>query len=351
MTANSKGTLTHSSMTCAKTCLRMYQFRYVHGVVRQAVDSPLRIGSLVHLGLEIGKKPEEAEVPDWCDDEDAIYKMHCDYEMACGMLQAYFEYWGDGNVEVIENEKEFKVPIMNPETSGLARNFGASGKIDKIVKTPDGRICIMEHKTTSEDLDPEGTYWRRLRMDQQISHYILGARMAGIQVESSVLYDVIRRPQYKPKNIPVLDEKGEKIVRYDETGERVFKKNGDPRKSAGEGMSLEVRSETPTEFGFRVYTEMNADPEKYFCRREIPRLDADLTEYQFELWQQQKLLAECINNGYFYRNTSACIRYQKPCQYFDLCTQGIEVEDNIAPLGFEFERPHSELSDTEGGEL
>ncbi len=48
-----KGTLTHSSMTCAKTCLRMYQFRYVDGITKQSISTPMDVGTMV----------QEIEVP------------------------------------------------------------------------------------------------------------------------------------------------------------------------------------------------------------------------------------------------------------------------------------------------
>ena len=160
-----------------------------------------------------------------------------------------------------------------------------------------------------------------------------------------------RRPDQKPKAIPELDKQGRPIVTLDETGERVFKKAAkgkepEPRKSAGPGMTLKSRPETPAEFGERCYAVMMADPYRYFCRRDIPRLKADLEEYRYELWQQQKLLSERYNNGYWFRDTGACFKWNKPCAYFDICTDGIEVSPDMefAPMGFEFKRAHSELS-------
>lgn len=341
-----KKLLTHSSMTCAKTCLKMYEYKYVRGLSRQREETPLRVGGLVHLGLELQDIPEKQEYPGWCEEDADKYKWDCDHALAVAMVKAYLGYWADDAVEVVETEKEFRSKIRNPDTGGITSNFTAAGKIDKVVKLPDGRLAIMEHKTTSDSLEPESPYWRRLQMDQQISHYFIGAQDLGFEVET-VLYDVIRRPDLKPRKIPVLDENGLKIVE-DENGDRVYNKKpkkGDakPRQTGGEGMTLKTRPETPDEFSVRVFEDMNNRPEYYFCRREIARMDSDVDEFLHELWQQQKMLQECHKHGYFFRNTSACFKWNRPCEYFDVCTEG-GIQDGIAPLGFEFKEPHSELS-------
>ncbi len=336
--------LTHSSMTCAKTCLRKYYFRYILGVVRQREETPRRVGTLFHLGLELGRPPNRPDYPAWCVDDEDQYKMDCDWAIAAGMVDAYLKYWEDDAAETVHAELEFDVPVANPETGGVPRKFRAAGKIDKII-VADGRKMIMEHKTTSDSLELDGTYWRRLMMDQQISHYINGARSLGLGIENTVAYDVTRRPGQRAKSVPILDGDGMKIIE-DENGERVMKKNGDPRQSGGEGMTLKARPETPNELRARIREAMLADPEQYFCRREIPRVEADLEEYAHELWQQQKLLTACHNAGYWFRNTSACVMFRSPCDYFEICYQGLAVENGV-PEGYEFKRPHSEL--TEGG--
>lgn len=338
--------LTHSSMTCAKTCLKMYEYKYVLGISKEREDTPLRVGGLVHYGLEFNVVPEFQDYPGWCEDEEDRYKWDCDQALARGMVRAYLEYWSDDAVETIENEKEFLIPIINPDTKGVTPNFKAAGKIDKVVKLPDGRLAIMEHKTTSDDLDVDSAYWRRLMMDQQISHYFIGAQSTGLDVET-VLYDVIRRPQLKAKNVPVLDKDGLKIVE-DENGDRVYKKDNKPRQSAGDGMTLKTTPESPGAFEDRVYEDMMSRPEHYFCRREIPRIEADIEEFLQELWQQQKMLNECHKHEYWFRNTSACFKWNKPCEYFDVCTEG-GIRDGIAPLGYEFKKPHMELNG-EGGD-
>lgn len=331
--------ITHSSMVLAKTCLRAYQFRYVAGIVRERTDPPLRIGSLFHEGLEHGKVPEKPDYPGWCRDEEEQYKHDCDYELARAMIEAYLKYWKDDACETITCEQSFRREIRNPSSGRSSRTVEVAGKLDKIVKTPDGRLALMEHKTTSEDLDPTSYYWQRLMLDQQVSLYYMHSDV------KTVLYDVTRRPALKPKQIPLVDNNGLKIVTDDETGDRVVKKNGEPRQSAGKGMTLETRPEDPDEYGLRCYMAMTDEPERYFARREIPRTEADIDEFRQELWIQAKLLYECHQREYFFRNTNSCKPYGRPCQYFDLCYSGWKVGDDL-PLGFIYRIAHTEL---EGG--
>ena len=178
-------------MSCAKECARKYYLRYVCRIVRESHDTPLYVGTVFHEGQEAGEVPErDGKYPDWMDDEDARYKMDCDFAKAAAMVRAYFDYWKEDTIEVVENELEFKIDIKNPETKGKARNFLAAGKLDKIVRIPsdvldaypDGCLALLEYKTTSDDLDPDGPYWRRLRIDQQISHYFIAAQRLGYGV-------------------------------------------------------------------------------------------------------------------------------------------------------------------------
>jgi len=335
--------ITHSSMSLAKTCLRAYEFRYVTGIVRERTDPPLRIGSLFHEGLEKKAIPDKPEYPDWCRDPEERYKHDCDYELAVAMVRAYLEYWEDDACETIVAEQMFSSAIYNPATGRSSRTVEVGGKVDKIVRLPDGRKALMEHKTTSEDLEPDSYYWSRLMLDQQVSLYYMHADV------ETVLYDVTRRPALRPKMVPVLDEHGFEVVVDDETGDRVFKKNGEPRKTAGKGMTRETEPEDPYDFGERVYAAMSEEPERYFARREIPRTEADIEEFQKELWIQAKILYECTQRKFFFRNTNACKTWGRPCQFFDLCYCGWRPGYPL-PVGYVFRTAHSELKEERNGQ-
>jgi hypothetical protein len=70
--------------------------------------------------------------------------------------------------------------LINPATGRASQTRQLGGKLDVLVRDQDSRALIIEHKTSSEDLGPGSDYWRRLRMDPQISTYFVGARALGI---------------------------------------------------------------------------------------------------------------------------------------------------------------------------
>ena len=108
--------------------------------------------------------------------------------------------------DVLEVESEFSFPLLNPETEAPSRTFNEAGKIDGVLRDKrTGVIKVLEHKTTSDSIDPESNYWPRLVMDTQITKYLLSLRSRGIDA-NSVVYDVVKKPAYKLGSIPMLDE-------------------------------------------------------------------------------------------------------------------------------------------------
>ena len=72
--------------------------------------------------------------------------------------------------EVLHVEAEFRAPLRNPVTGRPMRGWSEGGKIDAIVRDrADGRVYIIEHKFSGEDVSPGSSYWRRLRVDGQVS--------------------------------------------------------------------------------------------------------------------------------------------------------------------------------------
>ena len=351
--------LTNSRLASLRSCPRQHYYRYDLGLTRERVATPLRIGQAYHLGLEAHAyrwpsgetyTAEDAvshvmlsypPAPEWAD----LYEWEIECQTVGALLEGHFWRYSEDNFEIVENELTFQMPLMNPQSNRRSRTFILAGKIDKIVRLPDGRLAVLEYKTTGHDIGPDSDYWQRLRCDGQISLYVLAARYLGHNVET-VIYDVARKPTIKPKQIPVLDDDGLKIV-LDENGDRVMTQQGKPRQTAGDGMTLQSQAETPEQWHERLLTDIYYRSDYYYARREVPRLEDELVEYQYELWQQAKQLIATDRYGRWYRNVGwlTC----KGCQYADLCLDSVIVDLDHVPVGFVvLDNVHPELDFTEG---
>jgi hypothetical protein len=360
--------LTHSRMTCEGVCPRKCYFQYELGIRRHDESRPLRMGSAVHLGLDRrcdGDSQDQAIIagvasyevaPEWANTVELMHEWAIEREKVARLLSGYFWRWGceDGHglgswgtddnpewIEVVASEIKFELPIRNPETGKTTPSFVLAGKIDKIVRLGDGRLAVIEHKTCGEDIDSQSDYWRRLRIDQQISLYFCAALELGYDVKT-VLYDVIRKPCISPALVPVVDIDGLKIV-LDANGNRVKNINGSWKQSgnAAEGWTMQARRETPEEYGERLSKDIAERPDFYFARQEIPRLAGDLSEWMQELWDQQLTMRYRQKNDRWPRRTSACLHPYR-CEYLDICHNGLTAGE--VPAGFVKGNVHPELS-------
>ena len=362
--------LTSTSRSAAGKCLRLYFYRYVLKLSRVRSATPLRLGSAMHKGQELknrGAAPEAAiagatadyaTCPDWADPVE--WAVECQTVRA--LLAGHFWRYSQDNVQFLAVEQSFEIPLKNPDTGAVSRRFTLAGKMDGIVSLQDGRAADLEYKNVGEDIAPGGPFWQRLRFDGQISMYVLAARALGHDV-STVLYDVTRKPTIQPRQIPLLDDQGRKIV-LDAGGQRVLRqnilKNGQPGKGHGEPMQganaekgwvLQVRPETPEEYGQRVLADIENNCEQYFQRREVPRLEDELTEYRAELWQQSQHLMELHRRAAklpdparaHFRNVSKMTCGQ--CEFSNICLNGLRVDPACPPAGYQvLQDVHPELA-------
>lgn len=318
--------LTQSSLSTYRRCPRQYYYRYELGLIREQTAKPLRFGSAYHLGLEtrsIDQAVAQYDVtPAWADPFDWAVER----ETLRAMLAGYFWRYEIDASEIIATELSWELPLRR------SRTFKLAGKIDKIIRLPDQRLAVLEYKTTSEDISEESDYWPRLRCDAQISAYYYAARNLGYDVQT-VIYDVARKPAIAPKQIPVLDANGFKVVR-DNFGQRVYTKAGKPRESASseEGWTLETERETPEAFGQRLLDDIGQRPDFYYARREIPRLTSDLEEFESEAVMQSIQLRQSQNKNLWFRNVSAMTC--RNCPYSAPCLQGVQCSRENVPSGF-----------------
>jgi hypothetical protein len=196
---------------------------------------------------------------------------------------------------------------MNPETGGVSKTFHLAGKIDALAREKaTGKVVIVEHKTTSQDIGPGSDYWRKLPIDGQVSGYYCGAQALDHEA-STCLYDVIRKPTIKPyKATP--EEK------------RKYNKDGSLSKSCREN------DETPDEWYERLTADIASRPDYYYARIEISRSDNDLLEYLFDMWAVSREIADAQRMNRWSRNPQACSVFGT-CEYFGVCTGEQDIDD------------------------
>ncbi len=229
--------------------------------------------------------------------------------------------------DVIDVESEFTFRLLNPETEAESKTFAEAGKIDVLMRRRStGRITVVEHKTTSDQIDAASDYWDRLRMDTQCSKYHLAALNRGEEF-AGIIYDVLRKPLHRPLNIPLLDADGLKIVN-DAQGQRVKTKSGNKWRETADtelGYVLQTRLETPEEFCERMTVALTEKQDEYFAQREVPRLDSDILEFMEDDWAISQQILYFRNRNLWPRNTDACNQFGR-CEMFELCSGRATVD-------------------------
>ena len=335
--------ISHSQIQTFKECNKKYYYSHIERVKPISRQSFQRFGEAFSLGVgPLAQKYDLQYVIDevfacYPEDHNASgYTVEIERESVIRMLTAYDLYWSKQSaMQCLIADRNFDVKILNPITGYPSTAYHLVGRIDSICELADGRIALVKHRTTSQDISkPDADFWRLLRIDQQLSLLVYAAKQMGYNVDC-VIYDAVRSPSIEPRQIPCIDEDGFKIV-HDQEGMRVFNtRTKQPRQSAdkAKGYTLQTRIESPEEYGIRLEQDILNRPDWYFSRQEIPRLESDIQEFEEELWDIQKSMRESEKNNRHYKNTSACFKHGR-CAYFDLCYYKQDVTQTI-PQGFE----------------
>ncbi len=330
--------LTHSRLATFRSCPRKAYLRYELGLRRDTDEQPMRVGSAFAAAVEASAKGLDVEA--------AIAKGPLDpYEMA--MVAAMFKAHQDHHaaspkIEHVAAELAFRIPLVNPATGRPTPTWVVGGVIDRIVRLEDGRLALMEYKTTSRSFLPGDDYWMRLHLDMQLSIYLIAARSMGYDI-ATILYDVTRRPGSPPqKATPVADRK------Y--TAKETTLKDGTKKAAGALYAGMRERDETADEYAARCYSWLMDNSFDAFARIEIARTDSDLEEAAAEVWAQQRALRECQVEGRWFRNPDACYQPGMNCVFLGICASRLD-QGSPAPEGFtKVEDIHPEIArNTEGG--
>lgn len=333
--------LTHSRTQSFKQCRRAHYYAYELGIRKQTDAKALRMGTAYHAGLEklaLTDNPDAAlaaasECYKAAPDEFDSWEWEIEETTVRAMLSGYAWRWGESGIKHLATERQFNLRIKNPATGRSIPGWEWAGKIDGIVELADRiRLAVHENKLLSCSLDSDSDLWRRLQLDPQISGYIVAARELGFPVDT-VLYDVTRKPTIKPNDVPILDDDGLKVV-LDQSGNRVMTKQGKPRQTADNELGYVVvsRRMTPEEWGEKIVADIGERPDYYYARREIPRLDKDLEEWQAEMYEVQRTISEAQKSGRWFKTVgpNTC----DYCPYFGLCSTGSDPQSGSLPVGF-----------------
>lgn len=305
--------LTNSKMTAFRRCQLEHHLSYEEGIRPLGDDAEaLRFGTLFHTGLgawwlayaypaEQLTAAIEAMRPHALDEYDMV--------RAEVLMRGYDARWaGTEDVEIIAVEVEFTAPLRNPLNGAASRTYLRAGKLDALVlNRADGRVYIVEHKTTSDDIGPGSQYWEKLRIDAQISTYFAGTRALGHE-PAGCLYDVIGKSRLSP-----LKATPDENRKYTKAGLLYA--------------AQRAEDETAPEYGLRLTEAICVNPDKFFRRGFVVRLPDEEREAAFDDWQTARLMREAKAAGIYPRNVNACERWGRMCGYFPVCTHAASLED------------------------
>jgi len=301
--------LTASRLKAFRQCQRLHKYRY--GQCRQSIGviGVVQFGVMFHAALEawwLGYQLSSADrffvaeaainaFPDVSDEDRVI---------ARELLRGYHLRWHEEPLITLSAEERFETPLLNPETGEAHPHYVLGGKIDALVTdSRNGRQYLVEHKTTGADISDGSSYWKRLRMDGQISSYY-----SAFPEVAGCLYDVIRRPLQK---------------RYKATPAHA-------RRYTGKGALHAAQREDDEpldEFADRLREAIGADPDGHYKRGVVVRLERELAEHAHDVWIQAYLMEQMEHAGFAPRNPDGCMQYGRLCEYFDVCTGAASIED------------------------
>lgn len=216
-----------------------------------------------------------------------------------------------GDITRIATKLRFETKLRNPETNGASPLWSLAGELDAIA-IDRGEHVIVEHKSSGQNIEPGSPYWEKLKLDSQCSNYFEGARSLGYE-PTKVIYDVVRKPMLQ------------RLLATPEDQRKYTK----PTKTEPSRLYANQREhdETLDEYRARLVADVAARPEFYFARCEVVRLASEEEAAALDVWETCQAINQCARRERWPRNTDACERYGRMCQFWPVCT-GMTTLDN-----------------------
>lgn len=257
-----------------------------------------------------------------------------------GLMCGYNARWNPADYKTIATEEMLTARIPNATREGKRMSYSAkltmAGKLDVIAER-DGRRVLVDHKTTSQDIeDPNSPFWRQLAIENQVSHYLLLAWIGGQKFDECV-WDVIRKPQTRPKKLSKTG-RGIAVANQFYCGRRLSEQTLKELQT--------TETETLEMYEARLSLDCTVErPDHYFQRRTVPRLDHEIMEYAKELWQHTQDILHERKNTLPVRNPGACMLYGTPCKFLGICSGHDEPDSD---RWTKKQNVHTELPDLDG---
>lgn len=335
-----------SRLKVLRECLRKHYYQYRLGI-RMPATFAMAFGTIGHSALE-------AYFLAWRDGRDRLADAFAvigdsslsrfDQAKLRALVLAYDERWGDEPWDILGVEIEFRYKLGD---------FTIAGKIDALIRDQrDGRIYVLEHKTTALDASLGSAYWEKLSIDTQVSIYVDGATMLGYEIAGCV-YDVIKRPQHEQKLATPIESRkytagkgcklcGGNLQGKQGSGKSTATTSGDCAICKGTGWRLDAdgnaeaprlhanqraTDETLDELELRVKDAVADAPDSFLIRGVVVRLDDELPQMRQDLIDSIKVERAADLFGLYPRNPDACSRYGQLCSFFDACANRASIDD------------------------
>jgi hypothetical protein len=286
-------------MRSFQRCQRLYYYLYVCRRESTRESLSLAFGKAVHSSIE-------NQCISYGEVKDPFERAHLR-----ALMLGYFTRWKDDGFDVVAKEIKFDCPIVNPWT-GVECHTELQGIIDGIVRNGCG-TWIRETKTTSEDSSLGSAYWRSLDLDSQVSVYYDGLRALGHE-PIGCLYDVVHKTSLVPFKATPEDKR--KLTRA-----------GKPH--AGQRLA----DETPDQYEARVLDSICCNPDRYYQRGKVFRLENEEHRAKVDLWNvvgdiANNLAATKQDADVWTRSPGACRAYGRLCDFFEVCTGRVPIQDS-----------------------
>lgn len=265
------------------------------------------------------KRLEESQAVLW---DEQKQEMEATYELGRDMLLNYVQWArvadykdGTGFKRVLYTEREFAVPVPGEDgqpyhfTDGKGQvwEMWLVGRLDMVVEDFDGRIWVLDHKTSKDRLDEE-----ILILDDQMTLYLWAAQQILKHPIEGCYYNVLR------KKLPVVPQ----VL------------------ANGKGLSKSKSIDTTYEVYLQAIEDNGFDPADYedildhLANKKTGFFErVKVRRNQHELAMAGRMLLmeaiDMLNDPYIYTNPTRDCKWK--CDYKDLCL-AMNRNDDISYL-------------------